>query len=87
MNAAASFGFDADPVSTLPIPKPLALVDAHILQYSAIQTSYNWDCCGVSFEYRRYELGSIRNENQFRFSFTLANIGAFGNLKRQERIY
>ncbi|MGO9210597.1 MAG: LPS-assembly protein LptD [Terriglobales bacterium] len=87
MNAAASFGFDADPVGTLPIPKPLALVDAHILQYSAIQTSYNWDCCGVSFEYRRYELGSIRNENQFRFSFTLANIGAFGNLKRQERIY
>jgi len=87
MNAAASMGFDADPVGTLPIPKPLALVEAHVLQYSAIQTSYNWDCCGVSFEYRRYELGSIRNENQFRFSFTLANIGAFGNLKRQERIY
>ena len=87
MNAAASFGFDADPVGTLPVQKPLALVEAHVLQYSAVQASYNWDCCGLSFEYRRYELGSIRNENQFRFSFTLANIGAFGNLKRQERIY
>ena len=87
MNAAASLGFDANPFGAQPQPKPLALVAAHVLQYSAIQTSYNWDCCGVSFEYRRYELGSIRNENQFRFSFTLANIGAFGNLKRQERIY
>ena len=87
INAAASFGFDANPIGTLPISKPLDLVEAHVVQYSAIQTSYNWDCCGVSFEYRRYELGTIRNENQFRFSFTLANIGAFGNLKRQERIY
>ncbi|MGA9208475.1 MAG: LPS assembly protein LptD [Terriglobales bacterium] len=87
MNAAASFGFDANPVGTLPITKPLAYVAPHVLQYSAIQTSYNWDCCGVSFEYRHYELGTIRRENQFRFSFTLANIGAFGNLKRQERIY
>jgi len=85
INAAASMGFDANPFSIQPLAKPLGA--GHVLQYSAIQTSYNWDCCGVSFEYRRYELGSIRNENQFRFSFTLANIGAFGNLKRQERIY
>jgi len=72
INAATNIGFDAN---------------LHFLQYSAFQTSYNWDCCGLSFEYRRYALGSVRNENQFRFSFTLANIGAFGNLKRQERIY
>jgi LPS-assembly protein len=57
------------------------------LQYSAEQVSYNWDCCGVSFEYRRFALGNIRNENQYRFSFTLANIGSFGTLKRQERLY
>ena len=72
INAAANIGFDSN---------------LSFLQYSAFQTSYNWDCCGISFEYRRYALGSVRNENQFRFSFTLANIGAFGNLKRQERIY
>ncbi len=72
VNAAANVGFDTD---------------LRFLQYAAFQTSYNWDCCGISFEYRRYALGSVRNENQFRFAFTLANIATFGNLKRQERIY
>ncbi len=57
------------------------------LQQSAEQISYNWDCCGVSFEYRRYAIANIRNENQYRFSLTLANVGSFGTLKRQERLY
>lgn len=63
--------------------------DTHLdfLQYGAIQTTYNWDCCGFSVEYRRFALGSVRNENQFRFAFTLANIGTFGNLRRQERLF
>lgn len=72
INAAASIGFDSN---------------LSFLQYSAFQSSYNWDCCGLSFEYRRYALGAVRNENQFRFAFTLANIATFGNLRRQERIY
>ena len=72
LSAAASFGFDANKGS---------------LQYATAQTSYNWDCCGLSLEYRRFALGSVRNENQYRFSFTLANVGAFGNLRRQERLY
>jgi LPS-assembly protein len=71
-SAASSFGFDANHGS---------------LQYASAQTSYNWDCCGLSLEYRRFALGSVRNENQYRFSFTLANVGAFGNLRRQERLY
>ncbi|MEO8726435.1 MAG: LPS assembly protein LptD [Acidobacteriaceae bacterium] len=57
------------------------------VQYEAAQTSYNWDCCGLSFEYRRFSLGTVRNESQYRFAFTLANIGTFGNLKRQERLF
>ena len=63
--------------------------DAHLgfLQYASIQTAYNWDCCGVNLEYRRFALGSVRNENQFRFTFALANIGALGNLRRQERLF
>jgi LPS-assembly protein len=72
LSAASSFGFDANKGS---------------LQYASAQTSYNWDCCGLSLEYRRFALGSVRNENQYRFSFTLANVGAFGNLRRQERLY
>jgi LPS-assembly protein len=59
----------------------------NFLQYSSAQTSYNWDCCGLSFEYRRFALGSVRNENSYRFAFTLANIGTFGNLRRQERLF
>ena len=58
-----------------------------VLQYAAAQTAYNWDCCGFSFEYRRFSLGNVRNENQFRFAFTLANIGTFGNLRRQTRLF
>lgn len=59
----------------------------NLVQYSAAQTAYNWDCCGLSFEYRRFSLGQVRNENQYRFAFTLANIGSFGNLKRQTRLF
>ena len=51
------------------------------------QTTYNWDCCGVTLEYRRYAIANLRNENIFRFTFSLANIGSFGNLRRQERLY
>jgi LPS-assembly protein len=58
-----------------------------ILQYSGVQSTYNWDCCGITGEFRRFALGTVRRENQYRFQFTLANIGAFGNLRRQERLY
>jgi LPS-assembly protein len=71
-SGATNFGFDAT---------------QGFLQFSAVQTAYNWDCCGLSLEYRRLALGSVRNENQFRFNFALANIGAFGNLRRQERLF
>ncbi len=42
---------------------------------------------GISIEYRRFALGAVRNENQFRFSLSLANIGTFGTLRRQERLF
>jgi LPS-assembly protein len=58
-----------------------------LVQYGAVQTSYNWDCCGFSVEYRKYELGSVRNEGVERFSFTLKNIGSAGNLKRAESLF
>ena len=48
------------------------------VQYAALQTSYNWNCCGLAIEYRKFELGSVRNENVYRFNFTLANIGDSG---------
>ena len=57
------------------------------LQFATGQTTYNWDCCGLTLEYRRYAIANVRNENLFRFTFTLANIANFGNLRRQERLY
>ncbi len=57
------------------------------LQFGGIQTSYNWNCCGVSIEYRRFALGSARNENQYLYNFTLAGIGTAGNLRRAARIF
>src|SRR5207244_12974546 len=71
-SGAANLGFDAN---------------LGFLQYSAAQIAYNWDCCGFSVEYRRFALGSVRNENQLRFNFALANIGSFGNLRRQEKLF
>jgi LPS-assembly protein len=71
-SAASSFGIDAE---------------TGLLQFATAQTTYNWDCCGMTLEYRRYSIANIRNENLFRFTFTLANIGSFGNLRRQERLY
>jgi LPS-assembly protein len=57
------------------------------VQYGSAQLAYNWDCCGVNIEYRRFALASVRNENQFRFTFALANVGSFGNLRRGERLF
>jgi LPS-assembly protein len=71
-SAASSFGFDEE---------------LKQLQFATAQTTYNWDCCGITLEYRRYAIANVRNENLFRFTFTLANIGSFGNLRRQERLY
>ncbi len=71
-SAATSFGFDAE---------------VKQLQFATAQTTYNWNCCGMTLEYRRYAIANVRNENLFRFTFTLANIGSFGNLRRQERLY
>ena len=56
-------------------------------QYGSIQTSYNWDCCGISVEYQKYELGSARNDGGVKFSFTLANIGSAGNLRRSNQLF
>jgi LPS-assembly protein len=72
LSGAAAFGFDAN---------------QGLLQSSAVQTTYNWDCCGITFEYRRFALGALRNENQFRFALSLANVGTFGTLRKQERLY
>ncbi len=60
---------------------------AGTIQYAALQTNYNWNCCGLAVEYRKFNLGTVRDENSYRFSFTLANIGSAGNIRRAERLF
>jgi len=57
------------------------------LQNQLVQVSYNGSCCGLAVEYRRIALGQVRTENQFRIAFIVANIGTFGNLRHQEKIF
>src|SRR6266446_2864999 len=57
------------------------------LQNQIVQASYNGGCCGIAVEYRRINLGQVRTENQFRIAFMIANIGTFGNLRHQEKIF
>lgn len=56
-------------------------------QNTMVQVAYNWDCCGIAFEFRRLGLGPLRSENQFRLAFTVANLGTFGTLRKQERLF
>lgn len=62
-------------------------ITQRLFQNQVVQLSYNGSCCGIGFEYRRLALGNVRNENQFRVVFLIANIGSFGNLRRQEAIF
>jgi len=71
-NAQAGIGYD---------------IKENILQSQFVELSYNGSCCGISVEYRRLSLGVIRAENQFRVSLNIANIGTFGNLRREEKVY
>jgi len=60
--------------------------NTHKLQQSNSQLAYNWDCCGVALELRQFNIGA-RVETQVRFTFSLKNIGSFGNLRKQERLF
>ena len=71
-SAATNIGFDSN---------------LNFLQYAAVQTTYNWNCCGVNLEFRRFNLGEVRDENEYRFSFALANLGSLGNLRRTEKLF
>jgi LPS-assembly protein len=57
-----------------------------ITQFATAQVTYNTDCCGISIQYRRFNFGT-RDETQFRVAFAVSNIGSFGNLRKQERIF
>jgi LPS-assembly protein len=66
----------------------LAIYDytTNTMQFATTQITYNTSCCAFSGQYRRFAFGT-RNENQFRVAFVIANIGSFGTLRRQDRLF
>ncbi len=61
-------------------------VQRRLFQESITQVGYNWDCYGVSLEWTQFHLGA-RRESQYRFQFSLKNIGTWGNIRPQDRIF
>ncbi len=63
----------------------------HQVQYAGVQAVYNWNCCGITLGYRRFELGSAgtanRDETQWLYGFTFANFGAVGDLRRSNSVF
>ncbi len=57
-----------------------------VVQYSTSQVTYNTDCCGISVQYRRYNIG-LRDENQVRIAFAIGNVGTLGTLRKQDRLF
>jgi LPS-assembly protein len=56
------------------------------LRYMTSQITYNTDCCGISVQLGRIHAG-IRDETLFRVAFSIANVGSFGTLRKQDRIF
>ncbi len=56
-------------------------------QFIQAQATYNTDCCGFSVQYSRFNGFTAFNNSQIRVAFALANIGSFGTLRRQNRIF
>jgi len=66
-----------------------ALYDYRVSRFlsETFQVTYNTNCCGLSIEYRRYNIG-LRDDTMQLFSFTIANVASpFGTLRKQDRIF
>jgi LPS-assembly protein len=62
-------------------------IEQRFVQNEIAQVGYNGNCCGIQLEYRKIELGSVRNEGQFRVALVIANIGSFGNVRKPDKIF
>jgi len=57
------------------------------LQYGALQTQYNWNCCGLDFQYRRFSLGSIRDDTEYFYSVNFAGFASVGDLTHRISVF
>ena len=63
----------------------------HLVQYQGVQAVYNWNCCGLTLGYKRFQLGTVgstsRDETQWLYSFTVANFGNIGDIRRSNSVF
>jgi len=57
------------------------------LQYGGVEAIYNWNCCGLNVGYRRFALGSLRDESEWLWGFTLSGIGTAGNIRHSTSVF
>jgi LPS-assembly protein len=57
------------------------------LQYGGVEAIYNWKCCGLNVGYRRFALGSLRDESEWLYGFTLSGLGTAGNIRRSTSVF
>ena len=57
-----------------------------IMDFANTEVTYNTNCCGISFEYGRFNFGT-RDDTQYRVAFSVANVGTFGSLRKQDNLY
>jgi LPS-assembly protein len=58
------------------------------LEYAGVLGTYNWNCCGISIGYRKFDLGPLRGDDvQYLYSFTFANFGALGDVRRSTTVF
>ncbi|HEY2015415.1 MAG TPA: LPS assembly protein LptD, partial [Bryobacteraceae bacterium] len=59
---------------------------AGVVEYYTTQVTYNTDCCGISVQVRRYNIGQ-RDESVWRIAFAIGNVGTLGTLRKQDRLF
>ena len=57
------------------------------LQFGAAQVQYNWNCCGIDFQYRRFSLGTIRDDTEYFWSINLAGFSNVGDLTHRISLF
>jgi len=57
------------------------------MQYEGVEAIYNWNCCGLQAGYRRFSLGTLRDEGEWLWGFTLSSIGTAGNIRRSTSVF
>ena len=61
-------------------------VQQRLFQGATTSVGYNAECYGLSLIYSQVNLG-VRQDHKWQFALSLKNIGAFGNIKRPDRVF